>query len=58
LRGTMTVTVDSNECAQQGAGIKIPAVAIRVGDVPPGVGVPTPPATVSAVPTATPAPGR
>jgi serine/threonine protein kinase, bacterial len=36
LRGTMTVTVDSDECAQQGAKIHIPAVAIRVGDVPPG----------------------
>jgi hypothetical protein len=57
LRGTMTVAVDSNECAQQGAGIKIPAVAIRIGDVPPGVEVPTPPTTTSAMPTATSAPG-
>jgi serine/threonine protein kinase, bacterial len=56
LRGTMTVTVDSNECAQQGAGIKIPAVAIRVGGVPPGVEVPTPPTTTSAMPTTTSAP--
>lgn len=57
LRGTMTVAVDSNECAQQGAGIKIPAVAIRVGDVPPGVEVPTPPTTTSAMPTTTSTPG-
>ena len=43
LRGTMTVTVNSNECSQQGATIEIPAVAARVGEVPPGVEVPSPP---------------
>jgi serine/threonine protein kinase, bacterial len=58
LRGTMTVTVESNECAQQGARIDIPAVAARVGEVPPGVEVPTPSTTTSATPTATPTPGR
>jgi hypothetical protein len=31
LRGTMTVTVESNECSQQGATIEIPAVAARPG---------------------------
>jgi hypothetical protein len=34
LRGTMTVTVESNECSQQGATIEIPAVAARVAEVP------------------------
>jgi hypothetical protein len=29
LRGTMTVTVESNECSQQGATIEIPAVGAR-----------------------------
>jgi serine/threonine-protein kinase len=43
LRGTMTVTVNSNECGQQGATIEIPAVAAHVGEVPPGVEVPSPP---------------
>ncbi|HEY1842016.1 MAG TPA: serine/threonine-protein kinase [Mycobacterium sp.] len=43
FRGTMTVTVESNECSQQGATIKIPAVAARVAEVPPGVEVPGPP---------------
>jgi serine/threonine protein kinase, bacterial len=55
LRGTMTVTVESNECAQQGAAIQIPAVAARVGDVPAGVEVPAPPTkTPTAQPTTTP----
>jgi serine/threonine-protein kinase len=43
LRGTMTVTVNSNECNQQGATIEIPAVAAHVGEVPTGVEVPSPP---------------
>lgn len=58
LRGTMTVTVESDECAQKGAGIQIPAVAARVGDVPPGVDVQTPPTTTSTTLTATSTPGR
>jgi serine/threonine protein kinase, bacterial len=58
LRGTMTVTVESNECAQQAARIEIPTVAARVGDVPPGVEVPTSPTTTSTTPTATSTPGR
>jgi serine/threonine-protein kinase len=43
LHGVMTVTVDSNECDQQGAEIRIPAVAERVAEVPAGVAVPAPP---------------
>ncbi|KAA1251753.1 serine/threonine protein kinase [Mycobacterium simiae] len=42
LVGEMTVTVYSNECSQQGAVIRIPAVASRSGDMPPGVNVPDP----------------
>jgi serine/threonine-protein kinase len=37
LRGTETETVLSNECGAQGAVIRVPVVATRVGDVPPGV---------------------
>ena len=36
LRGTMTVTVESNECSQQDATIEIPAVAARVAEAPAG----------------------
>jgi serine/threonine protein kinase, bacterial len=55
LRGAMTITVESNECAQQGAAIRIPAVAARIGDVPPGITVPTPQTqTQTAAPTTTP----
>ncbi|OBA75847.1 hypothetical protein A5641_23680 [Mycobacterium sp. 1554424.7] len=43
LVGEMTVTVQSNECGQQGAVLRAPAVATRGGDVPPGVTVPDPP---------------
>jgi serine/threonine-protein kinase len=43
LSGTMTVTVDSDECRQQGATIEIPAVVAHVAQVPPGVLVPGPP---------------
>jgi serine/threonine protein kinase, bacterial len=42
MRGVMTVTVQSNECGQQGAHILVPVVATRTGDVPPGVTVPGP----------------
>ncbi|MGH3596084.1 MAG: serine/threonine-protein kinase [Mycobacterium sp.] len=58
LRGVMTVTVQSNECAQQGASIQIPAVAARVGDVPAGVDAPTPPTSTSTAPPVTSTPGR
>jgi serine/threonine protein kinase, bacterial len=40
--GEMTVTVQSNECAQQGAVLRAPVVATRSGDVPPAVIVPDP----------------
>jgi len=43
LSGTMTVTVETNECRQQGAKIEIPTVAARVAEVPAGVEVPGPP---------------
>jgi serine/threonine-protein kinase len=47
LQGTMTVTVQTNECGQIGGRIVIPAVAVRVSDVPPGVDVPSPPPTTT-----------
>jgi serine/threonine-protein kinase len=50
FRGTMTVTVESNECSQQGATIEIPAVAARVAEVPPGVEVPSAPSTPAPAP--------
>ncbi|SPM36967.1 nuclease PIN [Mycobacterium rhizamassiliense] len=37
LRGTETQTVTTNECGAQGAVVRTPVVATRVGDVPPGV---------------------
>jgi serine/threonine-protein kinase len=37
LRGTETETVLSNECGAQGAVVRVPVVATRVGDAPPGV---------------------
>ncbi len=52
LHGVMTVTVQTDECGQKGARFVIPAVAERVGDVPPGVTVPTP-ATDSPTPPTT-----
>jgi serine/threonine protein kinase, bacterial len=42
LVGEMTVTVQSNECGQQGAVVRAPAVADRTGDPPPDVAVPDP----------------
>lgn len=54
LRGTMTVTIDSNECGQAGGQIDIPAVVARIGDVPPGVTVPNPDTAVPAAPITTP----
>jgi len=57
LRGTMTVTVESNECSQQGATIEIPAVAARVAEVPPGVEVPGPPSDTPPAPAKTTPPG-
>jgi len=42
LRGVQTQTVQSNECGAQGAMLRIPVVATRVGDVPAGVDVADP----------------
>ena len=40
--GEMMVVVQSNECDQQGAVLRMPAVVTRSGEVPPGVTVPDP----------------
>lgn len=48
LRGTVTETVLSNECGAQGAVVRVPVVATRVGDVPAGVGLGDPAQAVSA----------
>lgn len=37
LRGVQTETVGSNECGAQGAVLRVPLVATRVGDVPPNL---------------------
>lgn len=42
LRGVQTQTVQSNECGAQGATLRIPVVAIRIGNVPPDVAVDDP----------------
>jgi serine/threonine-protein kinase len=42
LRGTETETVLSNECGAQGAVVRVPVVANRVGDVPAGVNLADP----------------
>jgi serine/threonine protein kinase, bacterial len=42
LRGTKTETVLSNECGAQGAVVRVPVVATRVGDVPPRVSLADP----------------
>jgi serine/threonine protein kinase, bacterial len=42
LVGEMDVTVQSNECGQKSAVVRVPAVATRNGDTPPGVYVPDP----------------
>ncbi|OBH21066.1 serine/threonine-protein kinase [Mycobacterium sp. E3247] len=57
LRGTVTETVLSNECGAQGAVVRVPVVATRVGDVPAGVNLGDPAQAVSAsTAAATPAP--
>lgn len=48
LRGTVTETVLSNECGAQGAVVRVPVVATRVGDVPAGVLLGDPAQAVSA----------
>ncbi len=42
LRGTVTETVLSNECGAQGAVVRVPVVATRIGDVPAGVNIADP----------------
>jgi serine/threonine-protein kinase len=42
LRGTQTETVLSNECGAQGAVVRVPMVATRVGDAPAGVALADP----------------
>jgi serine/threonine protein kinase, bacterial len=58
LRGTETETVLSNECGAQGAVVRVPVVAIRAGDVPPGVTLADPAQVVNApvTPAAKPSP--
>ncbi|TVS85374.1 serine/threonine-protein kinase [Mycobacterium helveticum] len=53
--GEETLTVQTNECGQRSAVIRIPAVASPHGGVPPGVTVPDP-AGVEPVPSGTPHP--
>ena len=56
LRGTETETVLSNECSAQGAVVRVPVVATRVGDAPAGVPLADPTQVVNAAnPTSTPA---
>jgi serine/threonine protein kinase, bacterial len=40
--GEETVTVQTDECGQRSAVIRVPTVASRTGEVPPAVGVPDP----------------
>jgi serine/threonine protein kinase, bacterial len=54
--GEETVTVQTNECEQRSAVIRIPAVASRSGDIPPGVSVPDPAATPNPTPPSASAP--
>jgi serine/threonine protein kinase, bacterial len=42
LRGVQTQTVQSNECGSQGATLRVPVMASRTGDVPPGIAVADP----------------
>jgi serine/threonine protein kinase, bacterial len=51
LRGTEIETVLSNECGAQGAVVRTPVVATRVGDVPAGVNLADPAQVVNATTT-------
>jgi serine/threonine protein kinase, bacterial len=51
--GEMTVSVQTNECGQRGAVIRVPTVASRTGAAPPGVRIQEP-GTAPGSPTATP----
>lgn len=48
LRGTVTQTALSNECGAQGAVVRVPVIATRVGDAPPNVPVADPTQVISA----------
>jgi serine/threonine-protein kinase len=52
LRGTETQTVTTNECGAQGAVVRTPVVATRVGDVPPAVTLADPTQVLNASTTA------
>lgn len=58
LRGVQTETVGSNECGAQGAVLRVPVVATRVGDVPATVTIGDPAKAIgsTAVPAARPMP--
>jgi serine/threonine-protein kinase len=48
LRGTVTQTALSNECGAQGAVVRVPVIATRVGDAPPTVPLADPTQVISA----------
>jgi serine/threonine-protein kinase len=48
LRGVETETVTSNECGAQGAVVRVPVVATRVGDAPPKLALPDPTQAITA----------
>ncbi|ORW28677.1 serine/threonine-protein kinase [Mycobacterium palustre] len=54
LRGTVTQTALSNECGAQGAVVRVPVVATRVGDAPASVPVADPAQVISASTTPSP----
>lgn len=58
LRGVQTETVRTTECGAQGAVLRVPVVATRVGDVPPEVtvGDPAQVLTLATVPATRPSP--
>ncbi|SPM27279.1 PknF protein, partial [Mycobacterium terramassiliense] len=56
LRGTVTQTALSNECGAQGAVVRVPVIATRVGDVPPGVPLADPTQVVNTSAPSRPAP--
>ncbi|ORW26822.1 nuclease PIN [Mycobacterium paraense] len=47
LRGTVTQTALSNECGAQGAVVRVPVIATRVGDAPPTVPLADPTQVIS-----------
>lgn len=55
FRGTMTETVDTDECGTQGNTIVTPITVTRIGDVPPGLSFDTPPASTLTTTAAPPA---